>query len=154
MNLNMIRPKNETEDLLISITKVWETLIEQTHRKAEETFEFKTIRSKETFHFVPPFLLREDWMLGLLDLKVYSSVFNKTEEFTKFNLYILPVQKSGSVSYEKARDEIEKDLDFSDITATDLQDEIVAPIFIKEFREQVTKRMKDFGYMTIFGGLY
>ena len=37
----MIRPKNETENLLLSITKNCETLIKQTHRKAEETLEFK-----------------------------------------------------------------------------------------------------------------
>ena len=29
----MIRPKNETENLLLSITKNCETLIKQTHRK-------------------------------------------------------------------------------------------------------------------------
>ena len=46
MNLNMIRPKNETEDLLQSITKNCETLSKQTHRKAEETLEFKMIQSK------------------------------------------------------------------------------------------------------------
>ena len=37
MNLNMIRPKNQTDDLLLSITKNCQTLIKQTHRKAEET---------------------------------------------------------------------------------------------------------------------
>ena len=35
MNLNMIRPKNQTEDLLLSTTKNCQTLIEQTQRKAE-----------------------------------------------------------------------------------------------------------------------
>ena len=34
MNLNMIRPKNETENLLISITKNCETLIEQNPKKS------------------------------------------------------------------------------------------------------------------------
>ena len=33
MNLNMIRPKIETEDLLLSLNKNCETLIKQTHRK-------------------------------------------------------------------------------------------------------------------------
>ena len=33
----MIRPKNQTEDLLLSITKNCETLIEQTHTKPQET---------------------------------------------------------------------------------------------------------------------
>ena len=54
MNLNMIQPKNETEELLLSITKNFETLIEQTHRKPEETLEFKLIKARETFHFKPP----------------------------------------------------------------------------------------------------
>ena len=36
-----------------------------------------------------------------------------------------------------------------DITATDLQDDIIAPIIIKEYKEQVTKRMNDDGYMNI-----
>ena len=35
----------------------------------------------------------------------------------------------------------------SDFTAADLRDEIIAPIFIKEYREQVTKRRKDDKYM-------
>ena len=50
----MIIPKNETEDLLLSIVKSCKMLIDQTHRKAEETLEFKTNRSKQTFHFNPP----------------------------------------------------------------------------------------------------
>ena len=40
MNLNLIRPKIETEDSLLSKTKSCEKLIEQNHRKAEETLEF------------------------------------------------------------------------------------------------------------------
>ena len=43
MNLDMITPRNETEDLLLSITKNCEKLIEQTHRKAEELLEFRMI---------------------------------------------------------------------------------------------------------------
>ena len=51
MNLNMIQPKNQTEDLLLSITKNCETLIEQTHGKAEETLEFKMTKPIQKFHF-------------------------------------------------------------------------------------------------------
>ena len=46
MNLNMIRPKNDREDLLISITKNCETLIKQTHTKAEETLEFQLTKPR------------------------------------------------------------------------------------------------------------
>ena len=47
----MIRLKNEKEDLLLSITKNCQTLIDQTHRKAEKTLEFKMNKPRETFHF-------------------------------------------------------------------------------------------------------
>ena len=40
-------------------------------------------------------------------------------------------------------------MDISDITAGDLQDDIIGPNIIKENREQVTKRMKDDKYMHI-----
>ena len=39
-----------------------------------------------------------------------------------------------------------------DFTATDLQDEIIAPIIIEEYRKQVTKRMKDDKYTNIVAG--
>ena len=85
MNLNMIRPKNETEDLLLSITKNCETLIEQTHRKPEETLEFKMVKPRETFHINPPIHTKGDWMLGLIDLEVYNSIFNITKKITNSN---------------------------------------------------------------------
>ena len=141
----MIRPKNETEDLLLSITKNCETLIDQTHRKAEETLEFIMIKPRETFHFKPPIQVKGDWMIGLTDLEVYNSIFNITEQNNKFELYKFPDEKSGGISYIKVRDEIERDLDISDITAADLQDDIIAPNIIEEYKKQVTKRMEDGG---------
>ena len=149
MNLNMIKPKTQTEDLLLSITKNCETLVEQTHTKPQEALEFKMIKPRETFHFKPQIQIQGDWMIGLVDLEVYNSIFNITEENNKFKLYKFPDEKSGGVTYEKVRDEIEKDLDIEDITAADLQDEIIGPIIIEEYKEQVTKRMKDEQYMNI-----
>ena len=139
----MIRPKNETEDLLKSITKNCEMLIDQTHRKAEETLEFKMIKPKETFDFKPPIQIQGDWMIGLTGLEVYNSVFNIREENNKFELYKFPDEKNGGVTYEKVRGEIEKDLGIEDITAADLQDNIIGPIIVEEYNEQVTKRMND-----------
>ena len=89
----MIHPKNETEDLLLSINKICDLLIDQTHRKAEETIEFKMIKPKETFHFNPPIQVKENWMLRLIDLEVYNSIFNITEENNKFELYKFPDKK-------------------------------------------------------------
>ena len=120
MNLIMIRPINQTEGLLLSITKNSETLIEPTHRKAEETLEFKMIKPRETIHFKPPNQIRGSWMMGLTDLEVYNSIFDITEENNKFELYKFPDDKIGGTSYTKVRDDIEKDLDIEDITAADL----------------------------------
>ena len=86
---------------------------------------------------------------GLTSLEVYNSIFNITEYNSKLKLYKFHDQKSGDVSYEKVRHEIEKELGISDITDTDLQDEIESPIIFEEYREQVTKRMEDDGYMNI-----
>ena len=88
-------------------------------------------------------------MIGLTDLEVYNSIFDITEENNKFDLYKFPDEKSGGITYEKVRDEIEKDLDIEDITAEDLQDDIIGPIIIEEYNEQVTKRMNDEQYMNI-----
>ena len=97
-------------------------------------------KPRETFHFNPPIQPKEDWMLELTDLEVYNSIFNTTEE-NKFELYKFPDEKAGGISYTKVKGEIERDLDISDITATDLQDDIIGPNIIVEYRDQVTKRM-------------
>ena len=86
MNLKMIRPKTETEDLLLSLTKNCKTLVEQTHRKAEETLEIKMIKSREIFHFNLPFQIKGEWMIGLTGVEVHNSILNVTEENNKFKL--------------------------------------------------------------------
>ena len=145
----MIRPKNETEDLLLSITTNCETLIEQTHTKPQETLEFKMIKIGQIFHFNPPIQINGTWMIGLTGLEVYNSIFNITEQNNKLQLYKIPDEDAGGVSYRKVRDEIKRDLDISDITDTDLQDEIIGPNISDEYREQVTKRMKDGQFLNI-----
>ena len=49
MNLDIIPPKNETEDILLSRTRNCETLIKQTHRKSEDILEFKFSKPSEFF---------------------------------------------------------------------------------------------------------
>ena len=105
MTLTLIRPENITEDLLLPATKHCETLILQNHARPEETLEFKMIRSSETFHFNPLNQVEGDWMLGLVDLEIYTSLFNITEDINKFELYIFPEETSGGASNEKVRDE-------------------------------------------------
>ena len=77
------------------------------------------IKPTETFLFKPPIQIIGDWMIRLTSLEVYISIFNITEENNRFEPYKFPESKIGVNSYEKVRDEIERDLDISDITATD-----------------------------------
>ena len=79
MNLILIQPKNETEYLILSLTKNCGTPIEQTHRKAEETLKIKMTKPREKFHLNPPIQIKGDWMIGLTRLEVHNLVFNVTE---------------------------------------------------------------------------
>ena len=81
-------------------------------------------------------------MLVLTSLEVYKSLFNITEEKNKFEFYDVLDSKVGGVSDEKVRDKIEKDLKSTNITATNLQDEILGPLNFEECVEQVSERMK------------
>ena len=130
MNLNMVGPKNDTEDLLLSITKNCETLIKQTHRKAEETLEFKMIKPREIFHFKPPIQIQGDWMIGLTNLDVYNSIFNITEKNNKFEVYRDISNKFG---FLESKDKLEEILNISHITIEHLDDEILGPHIIDEY---------------------
>ena len=123
MNLNMIQPKNETETLLLSITKNCEKLVEQTHRKPEETLEFKMTKPREIFHFKPPIHTKGDWMLGLIGLEVYNSIFNITKENNKFELY---TDTFDEFSFEELKDEVQEIPNIPEITDNYLEDETLA----------------------------
>ena len=105
----MIQPKNDTEDLILSITKNCETLIHQTGIRPEETLEFKMTKPRETFHFTPPIQIKGDWMIGLTKLEVYNSNFNTTEENNKFELYR---DISNKFEFLELKDDLEEILIF------------------------------------------
>ena len=146
MNLNKIQPKNETEDLLLSITKNCDTLIKQTHRKAEETLECKINKSRETFHFKPPISIEGEWMVGLTDLEVYISIYNLTEENNKFEIYRDTSNKFG---FLELRDELEQIFNISHITDGHLDDKVLAPRIIDEFIKLSTEKKNTDGYMML-----
>ena len=149
MNLNMITPKNKTEDLLLSISKNCETLIEQTHRKPEETLEFKITKPREIFHFTPAMEIKEDWMLGLVDLELYNSIFNITEENNKFEINRDMSDKFG---FLELKGEIEEILNISHITNEHLDDEILGPRIIDEFIKLSNEKKNTDGYMILLLG--
>ena len=149
MNLNMIQPKNQTEDLLLSITKNCQTLIKQTHRKAEETLEFKMIKPREIFHFKPPIQIQGDWMIGLTNLEVYNSIFNITEENNKFKIYRDMTAKFG---FLELKDELEEIFNIPHITIEHLDDEILGPRIIDEFIKLSNEKKNSDGYMILLFG--
>ena len=152
MNLNMIKTTNRIENLLLTNKKDCGTLIHQTRTPLEETVEIKVTKLRQTFHFNPKISVEGSWMLGKTNLEVYISIFIITGENNNFSFYKFPNEKSGGLPYEKVRDEIEKDLDSSDITTNDLQDDILGPLIIEDYRKQVIKRMKDDKYKKILAG--
>ena len=139
----MNKPNNQTEDLLLSITENCQTLIEQTHTKAEETLEFKMTKPKETFHFKPPISIEGSWMIGLTDLDVYNSVFNITEENIKFKHYRDDSNKFG---FLELKDELEEIPNISNISQENLDDEIIGPRIIDEFLKLSHEKNYSDGY--------
>ena len=93
-----------------------------------------------------------DWMLGLVDLEAYNSISNVTDENSKFESNKFPDEKSSGVSYIKVKDEIEKHLDVSKFTASDIESDLIDPFFFEKYREQVTKRMEDSRYTNTLQG--
>ena len=146
MNINMIRPKTETEDLLLSITKKCQTLVQQAHRKPEETLEIKMLKPRETFHFNPPIHTKGDWMLGLIDLEVYKSIFNITKENNKFELY---TDTFDEFSFEELKDELEEILNIPNITDEHLQHETLAPHIIEAFKKLRLQKSSANGYIIL-----
>ena len=111
--MDKIRFNNTKKDLLLSITKNCETLIDQTNCKAEETLDFKMTKPRETFLFNPPSQIKEEWMIGLTNLQVYNSIFKIIEKSNKFGLY---TDNFDEFSFEEIKDELEEILSISDIT--------------------------------------
>ena len=104
----MLKPKNETEDLLISVTKNCGALIKQTHTKPEETLKFKLTKPKETFRFNPSKSVDGSWMVGLISLEVYN-FFNITDENYKFEPH---TNNFDEFSFGKLKDELAEILIF------------------------------------------
>ena len=87
MKLILVIPKTRTEDLLLSITKNCQTPIEHIHTKPQQTLEFNVTKPRKTFQFIAPISVEDCWMIGLINMEVYNSIFNITEENNKFELF-------------------------------------------------------------------
>ena len=72
-------------------------------------------------------------MIGLVDLEVYNSIFNITEENNKFELYTDPLDSEFFFTEMKGR--IAELLDLYPISPKDLEDKTTGPDIIKTYRE-------------------
>ena len=77
-------------ELLLSIKKHTDTLIEQTRTKPQETLEFKMNKQMQTFSFNPPINLFEEdkLLLAVSSFECTISVFNITNENNSFSIII------------------------------------------------------------------
>ena len=104
-------------------------MIEQTHRKAEETLEFKMTKPTETFNFNPPIQIKGDCMIGLTDSEIYNSFHNINTINNKFELYTGPLDTE--LSYTTLKDKVAEVLGLSDFSSDDLENEILSPDIMK-----------------------
>ena len=128
MNLDKFRPKNGTEDLLLSKFKNCETLFKQTHTKPQGTLEFRLIKPRWSFSLKPSLALGLDvkWMIEITSLEVYKSNLNITEEKDKLQLY---ADAFHEFLFTKLKDELEEILAFSDISPAHLQDKKITAFY-------------------------
>ena len=77
-------------ELLLSIKKHTDTLIEQTKTKLQETLEFKMNKQMQTFSFNPPINLDEEskWLMAVSLFDCTNCVFNITNENNSFSIII------------------------------------------------------------------
>ena len=77
-------------ELLLSIEKHTDTLIEQTKTRLQDTLQIKMDKQMQLFSFSQPINLVEDgnWLLGVSSFECTNSVFNITDETDSFAITI------------------------------------------------------------------
>ena len=124
-------------------------MVEQTHRKPEETLEFKMTKPREIFHFKTPIHTKGEWMLGLVDLEVYHSIYNITKENNKFELF---TDTFDEFSFPELKDEVGEILNISNITDDHLEDETLALRIAETYWELRSDKTSHDGYTILLTG--
>ena len=107
------------------------------------------IKPRKTFHFNPSIHINGNWMIGLTDLEVHNSIFDITEENSKFESYRDNSRKFGFLELKVERQEI---LNISHITNEYLDDEVLEPRIVDEFLKQSHEKQNSDGYMILLLG--
>ena len=108
------------------------------------------IKPREIFLFNPPIQIKGDWMLGLTDLDVYNSIFNKTKGKNKFELYTDTFDK---FSFEELKDEVEEVLTIPNITNNHLEDETIGSRINKTYWNLRSEKSDSDGFFYFIDGL-
>ena len=132
MTINMTRPKNDTKDLLLSITRNCETFIKQTHTRPQGTLEITLVNHNKLSYSNLLLILVSRWMIRLTSLEVYNSIFNINTTNNNFELY---TDNFDEFSFKELEDELEEILSKSDITPYHLQHEKIGPHFTEAYRK-------------------
>ena len=82
--LSNFSPIDNKEMLLLNIAKSNLEIVVNTHSQPQETLEFKMNKQKESFSFDQPIDLPDKWMMGVISLEVYNTVYNITEMNNEF----------------------------------------------------------------------
>ena len=107
------------------------------------------IKPRETSHFTPPIQAKGDWMIVLVDLEVYKSIFVIIEENNNFELY---TDTFDEFSFEELKDELEEILNIRKITDADLEDETTGPRIIKAYWKLRSEKSRTDGYSILLMG--
>ena len=146
----MHQPRNETEDLLLSLTKNSQTLIHQTYRKPQETLELKLIQPRKTFSLKPSINLGLDynWTVGLPSLEVYNFIFS-TQKKNRFEIFTDNIDK---FSCAELKEELEEILSIADITPEHLQHEKLGPRIIQAYKKLRSEKSSTDGHLILIMG--
>ena len=140
----MVQVKNQTEEKILSITKNCATLNKQTHKKPQKTMDFKFTQPTEIFSFEPAISIERCWKVGLTSLELYNSIFIKTEENNKIELF---PDNFDEFSFTSLKDELEEMLGLPDITPKHLQYNVVGPRFFQDYKKLGSEKSSTDGYL-------
>ena len=88
-------------------------------------------------------------MLGLESLQVYNSISNNIEKSKQFDFY---TDTFDEFSFKELKDEVEGILDFSDITPSYLEHEILGPRTIQAYNRIRLEKSSFDGYIILLNG--
>ena len=125
MNSNTCQPKNETDELLLSITKNTDSLIKRRQTKPQKILDFKMKKPTETISFDNSLNLEDEWMLGVKCFEVYISIFNVIKKQFKVTKLEEDFFNWGKIVF---LDEKEQNSYF--VCEEGIKDEILTPIIL------------------------